>query len=53
MDQVKVAMSKINKAVKNNYFVYIGNKNVRKAGIYVKELCCNGMAKRIKVPKKL
>ena len=32
-------VSRLIKAVKNNYFVYIGNKNVRKAGIYVKELC--------------
>ena len=32
-------MSRLIKAVKNNYFVFTGNKQTLKAGIYVKELC--------------
>ncbi len=33
-------VSRLIKAVKNRYFFYVGNKRTRKAGIYVKELCC-------------
>lgn len=32
-------VTRLIKAVKGRYFVYIGNKNTRKAGVYVKELC--------------
>jgi GlcNAc-P-P-Und epimerase len=32
-------MSRLIKAVKAGYFFYMGNKNTRKAGTYVKELC--------------
>ena len=32
-------VSRLIKAVKNRYFFYMGNKQTRKAGIYVKELC--------------
>lgn len=32
-------VSRLVKAVLSKYFVYIGNKETRKAGIYVKELC--------------
>ena len=32
-------MSRLIKAIKNNYFVFTGNKKTLKAGIYVKELC--------------
>lgn len=32
-------VSRLIKAVLGGYFVYTGNKNTRKAGIYVKELC--------------
>ncbi len=32
-------VSRLIKAVLNRYFFYMGNKNTRKAGIYVKELC--------------
>lgn len=32
-------VSRMVKAVKKGYFFYAGNKDVRKAGIYVKELC--------------
>lgn len=33
-------VSRLIKSVINRYFIYMGNKNTRKAGIYVKELCC-------------
>lgn len=32
-------VSRLIKAVINRYFFYMGNKNTRKAGVYVKELC--------------
>ena len=32
-------VSRMVKAVKHRYFVYLGNKNTVKAGIYIKELC--------------
>lgn len=32
-------VSRLIRALKKNYFIYMGNKDVRKAGIYVKELC--------------
>jgi len=32
-------VSRLIKAVIGRYFIYVGNKNTRKAGIYVKELC--------------
>jgi NAD dependent epimerase/dehydratase family enzyme len=32
-------VSRLIKAVKKRYFVYTGNKKIRKAGVYVKELC--------------
>ena len=32
-------VSRLIKAVKNRYFFYMGNKDTRKAGVYVKELC--------------
>lgn len=32
-------VSRLIKAVKNRYFFYMGNKQTRKAGTYVKELC--------------
>tara|TARA_B100000242_G_C43055228_1_gene493683 strand:+ start:1534 stop:2553 length:1020 start_codon:yes stop_codon:yes gene_type:complete len=32
-------VSRLIKAVLNRYFVYTGNKNTRKAGVYIKELC--------------
>lgn len=32
-------VSRMIKALKNNYFFYTGNKNVIKSGIYVKEIC--------------
>ena len=32
-------VSRLIKAVLNRYFLYMGNKNTRKAGVYVKELC--------------
>jgi len=32
-------VSRLIHSVINYYFVYVGNKNIRKAGIYVKELC--------------
>jgi len=32
-------VSRLIKAVLNRYFFYMGNKNTRKAGVYVKELC--------------
>ena len=32
-------VSRLIKAVLNRYFFYMGNKNTRKAGIYIKELC--------------
>jgi len=32
-------VSRLIKAVQNNYFFYMGNKKTRKAGVYVKELC--------------
>ena len=32
-------VSRMINAVINRYFVYIGNKNTKKAGIYIKELC--------------
>lgn len=32
-------VSRLIKAVSNRYFFYMGNRNTRKAGIYVKELC--------------
>jgi GlcNAc-P-P-Und epimerase len=33
-------VSRLVKAVLNGYFVFMGNRATRKAGIYVKELCC-------------
>jgi len=32
-------VSRLIKAVKNRYFLYMGNRDTRKAGIYIKELC--------------
>lgn len=32
-------VSRLIKAVLNRYFFYMGNKNTRKSGVYVKELC--------------
>ena len=32
-------VSRLIKAVRNRYFVYMGNRETRKAGIYIKELC--------------
>tara|TARA_B100000029_G_scaffold418523_1_gene423608 strand:- start:7 stop:1029 length:1023 start_codon:yes stop_codon:yes gene_type:complete len=32
-------VSRLIKAVKGKYFIFMGNRNTRKAGIYVKELC--------------
>lgn len=32
-------VSRMVRAIRKNYFVYMGNKKTRKAGIYVKELC--------------
>ena len=32
-------VTRLIKAIKKRYFVYIGNQDVRKAGVYVKELC--------------
>tara|TARA_B100002019_G_scaffold126528_1_gene108978 strand:- start:5428 stop:6447 length:1020 start_codon:yes stop_codon:yes gene_type:complete len=32
-------VSRLIKAIKNRYFVYIGNQHIRKAGVYIKELC--------------
>jgi len=32
-------VSRLIKAVLNRYFIYMGNRNTRKAGVYVKELC--------------
>lgn len=32
-------VSRLIKAVLNRYFLYMGNQNTRKAGVYVKELC--------------
>ena len=34
-------VTRLIKAVKKNYFIYTGNKETRKAGIYVKELCAS------------
>jgi nucleoside-diphosphate-sugar epimerase len=33
-------VTRLIRAVINNYFVYMGNASTRKAGIYIKELCC-------------
>ena len=33
-------VSRLIKAIKGSYFFYMGNKKTRKAGIYIKELCC-------------
>ena len=32
-------VSRLIKAVIKRYFIYIGNRKTRKAGVYVKELC--------------
>lgn len=36
-------VSRLIKAVKGNYFMYTGNKDTKKSGIYVKELCIAAM----------
>ena len=40
-------VSRLIKAVKGRYFIYMGNRKVRKAGVYVKELC-NAMSWSLK-----